>query len=140
MRDLPQQLRHDDCVDRKRNAPSARCIPPTSTYPAADRFRAAATAARFYGDIRFVLGSASRISIETRQRARSRRAAFQSSAPFRFRHSAAEWTEARLQLLPPTPAGRPLLSTDQFRCQLPGVSFTPVRLEKSGNAHSAWEC
>jgi len=31
--DLPKQLRHDDCVGRKRNAPSARCIPPTSTSP-----------------------------------------------------------------------------------------------------------
>src|SRR6202011_880860 len=115
-------------------------FPSTPAPHAANRLRAAAAAARFYCNVCFVLGSASRISIEARQRARSRCAPLQSSASFRFRHSAGERTEARLQLLSPTPARRPVLSTNQFCRKLSGLSFAPVRLAKSGNAHSAWEC
>ena len=78
--------------------------------------------------------------IKNGERARSRRPALQSSTPFRARHSAGERTETRLQLLPQAATRRPLLSTHQFRGQLSGLSFTPVRREKSGDAHSAWKC
>src|SRR5205085_10620345 len=115
----------------------ARRFPSPLASAAAGGLGNAAAAAWLHAGLRFLRWRASGISARARESARSRPAPIQPSTPFRGRHSAGERPEARLQLLPQARSREPLLSEDQFRGELPGVSFAPVRREKPGAENPA---